>query len=89
MNLLPILTCKIKAKGSDWAVKGKGGVKSFRERGRERRRGRLKKRRWKENGAKAYGLEKPQLVSNLIDGEYSSVVVDLPNLGVQTCIHIN
>jgi hypothetical protein len=39
MNLLPILTCKIKARVSDWAVEGKGGAESFRERGRESSKG--------------------------------------------------
>ena len=32
MNILPILTCKIKARASDWAVKGKVEPKSFWER---------------------------------------------------------
>ena len=32
MNLLPILTCKIKARAGDWVVEGKGGAKRFRER---------------------------------------------------------
>ena len=29
------------------------------------------------------GLEKPQVIRGLIDGEDGSVVVDLPNLGTQ------
>jgi hypothetical protein len=52
-------------------------------RGKKREGGRLKRRRWKENGAKARGLEKRQVLRDLIAGEYSSVVVDLPNLGTQ------
>ena len=32
MNLLPILTCKIKAKTGNWAAEGKVEPKSFRER---------------------------------------------------------
>ena len=79
MNLLPILTCKIKARASDWAVEGKGGAKTFyKERGRERRRGRqgvrgrLKKRRWKGNGAEAGGLGKRQVIRDCIAGEQCS-----------------
>ena len=46
------------------------------ERGGERRE-------WKENGGEAHGLKKPQVIRGSTDGEYSSVVVDLPNLGAQ------
>ena len=35
MNVLPILSCKIKARAGDWAVEGKGGAESFRERERK------------------------------------------------------
>jgi hypothetical protein len=38
------------------------------------------RRKSKDNGAEL-GLEKLQVIRGLIDGEYSSVVVDLPNLG--------
>lgn len=38
VNPLPILTCKIKSRASDWAVEGKGGAKGFRERGGETER---------------------------------------------------
>ena len=31
MNLLPILTCKIKARAGDWAVEGKVELKSLGE----------------------------------------------------------
>jgi hypothetical protein len=50
--------------------------------GRERERGQWRKR-WKESLAEARGLEKPQVIRGLIDGEDGSVVVDLPNLGTQ------
>ena len=42
-----------------------------------------RRRRWKESRAEAHGLEKPQVIRGLIDGEDGSVVVDLPNLGTQ------
>jgi hypothetical protein len=52
------------------------------------------RRRWKENGAEACSLEKPQVLRGLIDGEDVSVVVDLPNLGthlvfilIELCFH--
>ena len=42
------------------------------------------RRRWKEGRAEGHGLEKPQIIRSLIDGEYvDSVAVDLPNLGTQ------
>jgi hypothetical protein len=54
---------------------------------RERRRrsggGTEEEERWKESGAEACGLEKPQLKRSLIDGEDGSVVLNLPNLGAQ------
>ena len=53
MNLLPTLTCKIKARAGDWAVEGTGGL------------GDLRKRRWKEDGAEPHGLEKLQVVRAL------------------------
>lgn len=43
MNLLPILTCKIKARVGDWAVEGKVELKSFNERGGEEKRKERKK----------------------------------------------
>ena len=49
---------------------------------RERERG-CWRRWWKESRAEARGLEKPQVIRDLIDGEDGSVVVDLPNLGAQ------
>jgi hypothetical protein len=41
------------------------------------------RREWKENGGEAHGLKKPQVIRGSTDGEYSSVVVDLPNVGVK------
>jgi hypothetical protein len=38
---------------------------------------------WKEDGAEPHGLEKPQVARDRIAGEEISVVVDLPNLGIQ------
>ena len=37
----------------------------------------------KESRAEAHGLEKPQVIRGLIDGEDGSVVADLPSLGAQ------
>jgi hypothetical protein len=42
-----------------------------------------RKRRWKEDEAEPCGLEKLQVTRDLIAGEWSTVVVDLPNLGMQ------
>ena len=36
-----------------------------------------------EDGAEVHGLEKSQVAKDLIAGEESSVVVDLPHLGIQ------
>lgn len=38
---------------------------------------------WEEDGAEPCGLEKSQVARDLIAGKQISVVVDLPNLGVQ------
>jgi hypothetical protein len=38
---------------------------------------------WKESGAEACGSEKLQGRRDLIDGEDGSVVVDVPNIGMQ------
>jgi hypothetical protein len=46
----------------------------------EKERGR---RRKKESGAEAPGLEKPQGIRGLLNGEDGSVAVDLPHLGAQ------
>ena len=39
--------------------------------------------RWKEDGAEPRGMEKLQVTRDLVAGEQISVVVDLPNLGIQ------
>ena len=43
----------------------------------------MQRRRKKKSRVEAHGLEKPQVLRGLIDGEDGSVVVDLPNLGTQ------
>lgn len=60
---------------------------SGRKVGRRRERGRLKRRRWKKDGAEARGLEKLQIIRALLAGAQSSAVVDLPD--PDACIHIN
>ena len=85
MSLLPILTCKIKGRAGDWAVEGRWSCKfgKRRERGRERRLWRRReRRRCKDNGAEQCGLEKSKVIRNLIHGEFSDAVIDLPNLGM-------
>lgn len=47
------------------------------------------RKRWKKDRTELYGLEKPQAARDLIAGEQISVVVDLPNLGVQFTNIIN
>ena len=42
-----------------------------------------RRRRKKKSRTEAQGLEKPQVLRGLLDGEEGSVVVDLPNLGAQ------
>jgi hypothetical protein len=67
-------------------IKGKVEQKvKWREERREnwkRERTQRRRRRKKKSRAKAYGLEKPQVLRGLIDVEDGSIVVDLPNLGV-------
>jgi hypothetical protein len=59
MNFLPILTCKIKAKASDWTVEGKMKLKVLeRERGRggdkeRKKKRRQKKRRWEKKWSRS------------------------------------
>ena len=55
---------------------GERRKRSGRKRGQQRRR-------WKESGAEAHGLEKLQVIRGLINGEDGSVVVGLPNVGAQ------
>ena len=92
MNLLPILIVHIKATATDWTVEGKGGSGAFREgeerkekwhAWRQRRQRKGKERRWKEDGEEPHGLEKLQVVRDLIAGEQSSVVVNLHDQGMQ------
>lgn len=59
-----------------------GAEKFWGEGGEEEKKGQGR-RRWKKNGAETHGLEKPQVIKNLMNGEYSSVVVELPNVGTQ------
>ena len=48
---------------------------------RKWKRERMQRRRnMKKIRAEAHGLEKPQVLRGLIDGEDGSVVVDMPNL---------
>jgi hypothetical protein len=80
VNLLPILKDQREARACDWAVEGKGGAGSS----REERKGRWKmEEEGEEDGAEVHGLEKSQVAKDLIAGEESSVVVDLPHLGIQ------
>ena len=51
--------------------------------GGERRRRKWKREDAEEEEEEAHGLEKPQVLRGLVDGEDGSVVVDLPNLGEQ------
>ena len=44
---------------------------------------RRRRKKKKKSRAEAHGLEKPQVLRGLIDGEDGSVAVDLPNLGAQ------
>lgn len=88
MNLLPILTGQTEARACDWTVEGKVGLGVLEREKRRRRRGdkemrreRKTKTRWKEDGAEACGLEKPQVLRDLVSGEQNSAVVKLPNLG--------
>lgn len=60
----PYFNCKTKARASDWAEKGRWR-KVW---GREQRRGRQRKRRWKEDGAEARVLEKPPIIRDLLAG---------------------
>lgn len=74
LNFLPILTGQIKARADDWAVEGKGGTAGKRERQR--------KRRWKVDGTVQDVLGKPQIARSLIDENYISIVINLPNIGI-------
>jgi hypothetical protein len=60
----------------EWKMRGEQKEKWKSNRTQRRRR---KKKSWVE----AHGLEKLQVLRGLIDVEDGSVVVDLPNLGIQ------
>ena len=49
----------------------------------ERRKRKRRKRRLKEDGGEGQGLDKPQVLRDLIDGKQNNVVIDLPNLGME------
>jgi hypothetical protein len=61
-------------------IKREGGEREDGENGRGRGH---RRRRKKKSRAEARGLEKPQALRGLIDGDDGSVAVDLPNLGAQ------
>ena len=68
----------------------KGKVEQKMERGKKEKMGeRIQRRRKKKIRAEAHGLEKPQVIRDLLAGEDGSVVIDLPNLGNSGFIHIN
>ena len=61
--------------------KGKVGLEVLeREKRGRRRERRRERRRCKDNGAEQCGLEKSKVIRNLIHGEFSDAVIDLPNL---------
>ena len=65
-------------------IKGRWSGRSRERRRRKWKRERMQRRRKKKKrGEEAHGLEKPQVISGLIDVEDGSVAVDLPNLGTQ------
>jgi hypothetical protein len=77
-------------------IKGKVEQKLGRERRRRKwKRERTQRRRKKrKSSAEAHGLERLQVLRGLIDVEYGSVAVDLPNLGahvvfrlIELCFH--
>lgn len=45
--------------------------------------GRWRKTRWKEDGTELHALEKPQVARDLTTGEWSRIMVNLFDLGVQ------
>jgi hypothetical protein len=67
------LTGQIKARAFDWAAEGKGGV--LESGGRERIE--------EEEVAGRWSPEKRQVARDLVAGEWSSVVVNLLNIGMQ------
>ena len=67
-------------------IKGKVKQKVGERRRRKWKRERAQRRRKKKSGAKADGLEKPQILRGLIDVEDGRVAVEVPNLGTQHVI---
>lgn len=64
MKLLPILTGKIKTRACDWTVEGKGGVGGLERKGKQ-----TEERRLEEDGAESHGLQRLQVIRDLIAGE--------------------
>ena len=65
-------------------IKGKVEQKVGERRRRKWKRERMQRRRKKKKSrAEAHGLEKPQVLRGLIDGEDGCVAVDLPSLSIQ------
>jgi hypothetical protein len=58
-------------------------VKRGRRRRKWKRERTQRRRKKKKSRTEAPGLEKPQVLTGLIDGEDGSVAEDLPNLGAQ------
>ena len=89
VNLLPTLICKIKARASDWADKGKVELKVGRE---KRRNGRERgwRMRWKKSGAEPHSLEKltTSYKGSLRWGRWSCSGRFAQSLHT-ACIHIN
>jgi hypothetical protein len=81
------LSRKREGGAESWEREEGGGGERRRRSGREKkedgRESGWRRRRWKESRAEVHDLEKPQVLRGLIDGKNGSVVVDLPNLGVQ------
>ena len=67
-------------------MKGNAEQKVGERRRRKWKRERAQRRRKKKSGAKADGLEKPQILRGLIDVEDGRVAVEVPNLGTQHVI---
>ena len=67
--MLPTLTFQMKARASDRTVGGKVELKIWGRSKRGRERGTTGRRKWKEDGAEACGMEKPQVIWDLMDGK--------------------
>ena len=66
MNLLPTLTCKIKARAGDWAVEGEVELKSLGEKEREEEK--EEEGRWKKNRTIQVpsDFKKPQVAMDIL-----------------------